>query len=84
MNHHVALVIKDKSNKILFIQRSLTKKTLPGAWSFPSGTIEPNENINETAIREAREELGIEVEPLKIFAEKELSEFSVFYCEFPA
>ena len=78
MDHHVALVIKDKNNKLLFVQRSLTKKTLPGAWSFPSGTVELDKTIKETAIRESREELGIEIEPIRIFAERELSEFSVF------
>ncbi len=77
MEHHAALVIKH-DNKFLFIQRAFTKKTLPGAWSFPSGTVEPKESINETAVREAEEELGIEVEPVSTFAEKELSEFSVF------
>jgi len=78
MNHHVALVIKTNDYKVLFIQRALTKKTLPGAWSFPSGTVESTENIEETAVREAKEELGVEIEPIRILAEKELSEFSVF------
>lgn len=77
MEKHIAIVIKDEDNKILFIQRSLKKKTLPGIWAFPSGTCEDNENAFDTAIREANEELGVEVIPKSIFAETNLSEFSV-------
>lgn len=77
MKKHVAIVIMNKDNKILFIQRSMTKKTLPGAWSFPSGTSEVGENIYETTIREAEEELGVNVGIHKTLATKELPEFSV-------
>lgn len=77
MKEHVALVLKNESGEILFVQRSLQKKSLPGAWSFPSGTVEEGETVYETAVREAEEELGVSVKPEEIFAEKELSEVSV-------
>ena len=77
MEEHVALIIKNENREILFIQRSFNKKTLPGAWSFPSGTVEEGENINKTALREAYEELGVEINFDKIIAETELPEFSV-------
>lgn len=77
MKTHVAIVIKNSNNEILFVQRSLKKKTLPGCWSFPSGTVEEGEEFFDATKRESREELGIEVEPLKIFAQVELKEFSV-------
>ena len=73
MRAHVAIIIKD-SDKILFIKRSMKKKTLPGAYSFPSGTIEEGESAFETTIREGNEELGIVLEPEKIISEKELPE----------
>lgn len=76
IEEHAAIVIRNKENEILFIKRSMKKKTLPGAWSFPSGKIEEGERTYETAIREAKEELNVEVEPEKIFAQKELPEFS--------
>jgi 8-oxo-dGTP pyrophosphatase MutT (NUDIX family) len=76
MKEHAAMVIKNKEDKILFIQRSLKKKTLPGAWSFPSGTKEENESIFNTALRESYEELGIKVIPNKIMATKDLPELS--------
>lgn len=77
LTNHIALVIKNQKNEILFIQRSKNKKTLLGAWSFPSGTLELNELPRETAIREAEEELGIKVNPIEILSSIILSEFSV-------
>lgn len=77
MKDHAAIIIRNKENEILFIQRSFKKKTLPGSWSFPSGTVEEGENIFETAIREANEELDIEIEPNEILATHDLPEFSV-------
>ncbi len=80
MEEHAVLVLKDKSNEILFVKRSMQKKILPGAWAFPSGTAEPGESSFETVKREAREEMGIEVNPLKILVKTELQEFSVKLC----
>ncbi len=77
MQNHAAIVIKNKNNEILFIRRALSKKSLPGAWSFPSGTVENNEDINSTTIREVKEELGVDVVIKKIFAVHDLPEFSV-------
>ncbi|MFA4960121.1 MAG: NUDIX hydrolase [Candidatus Pacearchaeota archaeon] len=77
MKIHVALVIKNSEGEVLFIQRSLKKKSLPGAWSFASGTVEEGEEYFQTARREAMEELGIEINPVKILGEVNLDEFSV-------
>jgi mutator protein MutT len=77
MKEHTAIVIKNKNNDILFIKRSMNKKTLPGAWSFPSGTVKEGEHIHDTTIREAMEELGIDIEIENTLAIRELPEFSV-------
>ena len=77
MKNHAAIVIRNENNEILFIKRSIKKKTLPGAWSFPSGTVEGKENIYDTTKREANEELGVDVEPEGILATNDLPEFSV-------
>lgn len=76
MHDHVALMIRD-SNNFLFIKRSKLKKTLPGIWAFPSGTKEESENIYQTALREAYEELGVIINVEKTLAVKELPEFNV-------
>jgi len=77
MKEHAAIVIKNENNDILFIKRSMNKKTLPGAWSFPSGTVEEGEHVHNTTVREAMEELGIDVGVEDILAVRELPEFSV-------
>jgi len=77
MKEHAALIIiENNENKVLFVKRSMQKKTLPGAWAFPSGKLEEGESVYETSIREANEELGVEIEPKKILATHELPEFS--------
>lgn len=76
MIDHAAIII-EQDDKVLFIRRALTKKTLPGIWSFPSGTQESGESIFETARREALEEFGIDVAPHATLAVTELPEFQV-------
>jgi 8-oxo-dGTP pyrophosphatase MutT (NUDIX family) len=68
--------VHDK-DKVLFIKRSATKKTLPNAWAFPSGTVEKGEKIADTALREALEELGIKVSVDEVIGTMELTEFNV-------
>ena len=77
MKEHVAIVLQNSNNEVLFIKRSMKKKTLPGAWSFPSGTKENNESLEDTTMREAMEELGVKVNPKKIMSNIDLPEFSV-------
>ena len=66
MSKHVAMVVK-KDDKLLFVKRALTKKSLPGIWSFPSGTIEEGELPTLTAVREVKEELNLDVISTKVF-----------------
>ena len=51
-------------NKILITQRS-EKMKLPLKWEFPGGKLEEGENEEEAIIREIKEELNIEILPLK-------------------
>lgn len=73
---HAVFVLRD-GLKVLFVQRSKSKKTLPNIWAFPSGTVEEGERPEETAKREAREELGVEIEVAETLATVELQEFPV-------
>lgn len=74
MKSHVAILLKDKE-KILFIQRSEAKRTLPNVWAVPSGTVEEGETLEETTRREAMEELGVSVEVHGVMTEVEVPEF---------
>ena len=77
MKDHAVMMIRDGAGRILFIQRSMKKSTLPGAWSFPSGTVEEGEDVLLTAVRESMEELGVDVLPERVLSTLDLDEFSV-------
>ena len=56
----VALI---ETGRVLLIERAF--EPLAGLWTLPGGRREPGESIEETAIRELREELGLEVSVLR-------------------
>lgn len=56
----VYLIIKNNKNEIL-LQRRQGTKLWPGFLALPAGHIDKNENAYEAIIREAKEELGIEI-----------------------
>lgn len=45
--------------RVLLIQRSDDSDAYPGCWALPGGYMDPGERIEETALRELREETGI-------------------------
>ena len=49
--------IFDREGRILLVRRSDD-----GLWCLPCGWVEPNESPEEAAVREAREETGLEVQ----------------------
>lgn len=73
MKNHAVFILRD-GDKFLFVQRAATKKSLPNIWAFPSGTIEEGETPEITIIREAKEELGVDVQIEKSLAKVELPE----------
>jgi mutator protein MutT len=50
----------------ILITKRLTNTFYPGYWELPGGKLEPNETPAQAARREAREELGIEIETLSV------------------
>ncbi len=54
-------VVVDADGARLLICRRQPDAVLAGLWEFPGGKIEPGESPADAAVREVREELGIEV-----------------------
>jgi 8-oxo-dGTP diphosphatase len=63
MKSAVVMVLRD-GELVLAIQRAAAVPR-GGWWSLPSGRIEPDETAQDALRREAREELGIAVTPLR-------------------
>ncbi len=62
----VAVLIKEK-NKFLLVQENGAR--VRGLWNWPQGRVEAGETIEQTAIREVKEETGLDIKiekPLEI------------------
>ena len=62
---NAVMLIIFKNGKFLLGKRAEWKSKAPGYWCPISGHIESNETENEAVIREAKEEIGVEVKPIK-------------------
>ena len=56
-------VVRDSAGRLLIARRK-ADAVLGGFWELPGGKIEQGETAAQFALREAREELGVEVQPL--------------------
>ena len=52
-------VIPERRGRILLMRRAIEPRY--GAWTFPGGFMEIDETVEECAVREAQEEVGVEV-----------------------
>ncbi len=68
-----AVVINQRGEVLLQLRRDT------GTWAPPSGGGEPGETIAECAIREVREEAGIEVRPEAVVAVLSGEDYTVIY-----
>ncbi len=62
------LIIQHGSH-ILLMKRSDKTEVWPNHWAFPGGKVDDGELFREAALREAREEIGINTTPDSITAE---------------
>src|ERR1017187_10621898 len=88
--HRAIHVLVFNSRGEIFLQkRSMKKDRQPGVWdSSSSGHVDSGENYDETAVRELREEIGLELKapPQKLFkidacAETDAEFVWIYRCE---
>lgn len=53
-------VVRDEAGRLLLVRRG--RPPAEGLWSLPGGRIEPGETAAAAAVREVREETGLDVE----------------------
>jgi mutator protein MutT len=59
---HIALALVWRDGRVLVTRRPASAAHLPDVWEFPGGKCDEGETPRQAIIREAREELSIEVE----------------------
>jgi 8-oxo-dGTP pyrophosphatase MutT (NUDIX family) len=57
----VRVVLRDRAGRILLFRAELASRADTHWWELPGGGIEPGESYQEAAVREIREETGLEV-----------------------
>jgi len=72
------LLIND-DGKLLILKRSDKVRTYRGLWGGVAGYIEDNEEPYDAAIKEIREEVGIEKEKIRFIKKLDPIEFNDFY-----
>lgn len=68
-----------KNNKYLITQRSDFKNFKK--WEFPGGKVEPYENIFDAIKRELKEELNIDITPIKKLLDYDHKNFNLSFIE---
>ena len=63
----VHTLITNSKGGILILQRSKQDKDLPECWDIPGGTLEDGEDPYAGAIRETKEETGLDISNPKLF-----------------
>jgi len=61
----VPVIIQNSKGEILLGKRSKNMHTYPSSWGLPGGMADYGEKIENTAKREAKEELGVDVKIIK-------------------
>lgn len=58
----VKAVVTDGQGRCLLIRRSAHNRSFVGQWEWPGGKVDPGEDFALAAVREAKEETGLDVE----------------------
>ncbi|MBS0517119.1 MAG: NUDIX domain-containing protein [Proteobacteria bacterium] len=61
----ISNVILTRGNAVLLGWRGSNRRSYPSCWAVPGGHLEPGESPEAAAMREMREELGVDVKRLR-------------------
>jgi 8-oxo-dGTP diphosphatase len=61
-----AIIVSD--GRLLIVRRRVSEGAL--SWQFPAGAVEPGETLEEAAVRETVEEVGLVVTPDRLLGER--------------
>lgn len=61
---HGAVGVIPRGDTLLVIRRA-AHIVAGGAWCFPGGAVQPGESVADALVREMREEIGLDVRPLR-------------------
>jgi len=64
---NVAALILNEHGSLLICERT----TIPGAWQFPQGGVDPGETIEKALTREIREEVGLNFDHYEVVSRKD-------------
>lgn len=78
-----ALWVLNEKKEFLLAKRSKNKKHHPSIWG-PSvaGSVEENETYQENIIKEAEEEIGIEISKIMLGPKKRISSSHEYFCQY--
>ena len=78
---HRSKKLRDDAGRILFIRRSSECTHWPGEWELTGGKPDPDEDIFHCLRREALEETGLVIEPIRLIgaSETDLPSLRVIY-----
>jgi 8-oxo-dGTP diphosphatase len=66
----VHTLIANTKGEILILQRSKHNDVLPEYWDIPGGTLEDGEDPEQGAVRETKEETGLDISDPRLFFQK--------------
>jgi 8-oxo-dGTP pyrophosphatase MutT (NUDIX family) len=67
--------IRDDQGRVLVLRRQGEQEL----WSVPGGSMDPGERLDETVVREVREETGLEVVPVALIGVYSAPEYAFAY-----